>query len=263
VTLPATGRAWPLRVPSAVHVRIALEMTTLLLLLAFAWALYGTWNSEWARLYAGGDLGGYLDGTRQLLATGSPYLPAHVAGPWTLEAHSFVHPPPALALFVPFLVLPAVLWWAIPLVLTGWAIARLRPARWTWPLLVLCLIWPRSIGSLLAGNSDMWAMAIVAAGVVFAWPLVLLVIKPTFAPLALLGIRRRSWWIALVVVAAVNLPVLPLWLEYLAVVRNSQLRLDYSLLNLPLVALPAIAWLGRSDRSSRSPRPADSQPPAG
>lgn len=256
MSLPAAPRAWPLRSPSAVHVRIALEMTTLLLLVAFAWALYGTWNSEWARLYAGGDLGGYLEGARQYFATGSPYLPEQVAGPWTLEAHSFVHPPPALALFVPFLVLPAALWWALPLGLTGWAIARLRPARWTWPLLVLCLIWPRSIGSLLAGNSDMWAMAIVGAGVVLAWPLVLLVIKPTFAPLALLGIRRRSWWIAMAVVAAANLYMLPLWLEYLAVVRNSQLRLDYSLFNLPLVALPAIAWLGRSRAPAATPPPA-------
>jgi hypothetical protein len=223
-------------------------MTSLLLLLAFAWELIGTWNSEWARLYAGGDLGGYLDGARQYFATGSPYLPEHLAGPWTLQPHSFVHPPPALVLFVPFLVLPAVLWWALPLGLTAWAIARLRPARWTWPLLVLCLLWPRSIGSLLAGNSDIWATAIVALGAVFAWPFVFLVIKPTFAPIALLGIRRRTWWIALSVVAAVNVVGLPLWLEYLAVVRNSQLRLDYSLLNLPLVVLPAIAWLGRSRR---------------
>lgn len=256
MTLPATPRAWPLRSPSAVHIRVGLEMTTLVLLLAFAWQLYAAWNSEWARLYAGGDLGGYLEGARQYFATGSPYLPQHVARQWALEAHSFVHPPPALALFVPFLVLPAVLWWVLPLGLTGWAIARLRPARWTWPLLALCLIWPRSIGSLLAGNSDMWAMAIVAAGVVFAWPLVLLVIKPTFAPLALLGVRRRSWWIALALVAGANLLVLPLWLEYVAVVRNSQLRLDYSLLNLPLVALPAIAWLGRSRPPAGTPPPA-------
>jgi hypothetical protein len=252
MTVPAGSRPWPIRAPSAAHVRVALEMTTLLLVVAFVWELVGTWNSEWARLYAGGDLGGYVDGARQYFATGSPYRPEQLAGPWQLEPHSFVHPPPALALFAPFLVLPAVLWWAIPLAITGWAIARLRPARWTWPLLVLCLIWPRSTGSLLAGNSDMWAMAIVAAGVVLGWPLVLLVIKPTFAPLAVIGIRRRSWWIAAAVVAAVSLFMLPLWLEYLTVVRNSQLRLDYSLLNLPLVVLPAIAWLGRA----RPPEPA-------
>ena len=248
MTSPANPRTWPLRAPSAVHVRVALEMTSVVLLVAFAWQLLGTWNSDWARLYAGGDLGGYLHGARRFLDTGSPYLPAHVAGPWTLEAHSFVHPPAALALFVPFLTLPAVLWWATPIGVTAWLLARLRPARWTWPLLVLCLIWPRLIGSLLAGNSDMWAMAIVALGAAFAWPFVFLVIKPTFAPIALLGSRRRSWWIAAAVVGVANLVALPLWLEYLAVVRNSQLRLDYSLLNLPLVALPAIAWLGRSRR---------------
>jgi hypothetical protein len=101
----------------------------------------------------------------------------------------------------------------------------------------------------------MWAMAIVALGLYLSWPLVLLVIKPTFAPIALLGARRRSWWIALAVVAALNVVALPLWLEYAAVVRNSDLRLDYSLLNLPLVGLPAIAWLGRSRPSEvASPR---------
>jgi hypothetical protein len=236
-------------------------MTSLLLILAFAWELAATWNSEWATLYAGGDLGGYVEGARRFLATGSPYLPEQVSGPWALQAHSFVHPPAALALFVPFIALPAILWWVLPLGLTGWAVAKLRPARWTWPLLLLCLIWPRSIGSLLAGNSDMWAMAIVALGAVFAWPFVLLVIKPTFAPLALIGARRRSWWIALALVGALNLLVLPLWLDYLAVVRNSQLRADYSLLNLPLVALPAIAWLGRSRPPAETP--AGIPPPAG
>lgn len=245
---PANPGTWPLRPPSAVHLRIALEMTSLLLLLAFAWELLGTWNSDWARLYTGADLGGYLEGARRFLETGSPYLPEQVTGAWALQAHTFVHPPPALALFVPFIVLPAVLWWAVPLGITAWCLARLRPARLTWPLLALCLIWPRSIGSLLAGNSDIWVMAMVALGAVFAWPFVFLVIKPTFAPLALLGIRRRSWWIAVAAVGAVNVIALPLWLEYLAVVRTSQLRLDYSLLNLPLVALPAIAWLGRSRR---------------
>lgn len=254
--MPAAPPAWPIRVPPAALLRVALEMTTLVLLLAFAWQLYAAWNSEWARLYAGGDLGGYLEGARTYVATGTPYLPEQVAGPWALQPHSFVHPPPALVLFVPFLVLPAVLWWVLPLGTTVWAIARLRPARWTWPLLVLCLTWPRSIGSLLAGNSDMWAMAVVALGVVFGWPLVLIMIKPTFAPLALLHIRRKMWWVAFAVVAALNVVALPLWLDYLAVVRNSQLRLDYSLLNLPLVVLPAIAWLGRSRAPAGTPPPA-------
>ncbi|HEV8488503.1 MAG TPA: hypothetical protein VGQ58_01805 [Candidatus Limnocylindrales bacterium] len=221
-------------------------MTTLVLAIGFAWQVIATWNSEWARLYAGGDLGGYLEGARRFLETGSPYLAEQVTGRWTLEPHSFVHPPAALALFVPFLVLPAVLWWAIPLGITGWAIARLRPARRTWPLLVLCLIWPRSIGSVLAGNSDIWVMAIVAAGLVLHWPFALLIIKPTFVPLSLLGFGRRSWFVAHLAVAAAMVATWALWVEYLAVVRNSQLRLDYSLLNLPLVVLPVIAWLGRA-----------------
>lgn len=257
MSMPAAPRAWPLRSPSAVHVRIALEMTTLVLLAVFAWRLVATWGSEWARLYAGGDLGGYLAGARRFVETGSPYLPEQIAGRWALETHSFVHPPAALILFVPFLVLPAVLWWSIPLAITAWALVRLRPARWTWPLLALCLIWPRSIGSLLAGNSDMWVMAIVAAGAVLRWPLALLIVKPTFGPFSLIGFGHRTWLVAHLAVAAGIVATWPMWVDYFAVLFNSQVRLDYSLLNLPLVALPAIAWLGRSRAQ------AGTRPPAG
>ncbi|MGH9034606.1 MAG: hypothetical protein ACRD0O_02495 [Acidimicrobiia bacterium] len=127
MTVPARARPWPLRTPSERHVRVALEMTTLVLLAIFAWRLVTTVGSEWARLYAGGDLGGYVAGARRFLDTGSPYLPEQVAGPWQLGPYSFVHPPAALALFVPFVVLPAVLWWAIPIAVTAWALWRLRP----------------------------------------------------------------------------------------------------------------------------------------
>ena len=190
-----------------------------------------------------GDLDGYLTGARRFVETGSPYLPSQVAGPWTLGPHSFIHPPAALALFVPFLVLPAFLWWAIPLGVTAFVIIRLRPASWTWPLMAACLVWPRSAGSLLAGNTDMWSMAFVAAGAMWGWPAALLVVKPTVAPLALIGGRRALW--AGLIVIALCAALLPLWFEYAVVIGNAGVDWTYSLLNLPLVVLPAIAWLGR------------------
>jgi hypothetical protein len=189
------------------------------------------------------DLDGYLAGARRFVETGSPYLPSQVAGPWTLGPHSFIHPPAALALFVPFLVLPAFLWWAIPLGITTFVIIRFWPAPWTWPLKAACLVWPRSSGSLLAGNTDMWAMAFVAAGAMWGWPAALLAVKPTVAPLALIGGRRAL--LAGLIVIALCAALLPLWIQYAAVIGNVGVDWTYSLLNLPLVVLPAIAWLGR------------------
>ena len=139
---------------------------------------------------------GYLAGAQRFVNTGSPYTAKQLAGPWVLGYHSFIHPPAALLLFVPFLFVPLPLWWILPIATTVWCVAWLRPLPWTWPLLAFCLIWPRSIGSLLAGNTDIWATAFVAAGAVWGWPVVALIIKPTFAPLAIVAVRRRSAWLA-------------------------------------------------------------------
>lgn len=202
-----------------------------------------------AILPIGSDLvDGYLPGASRFLETGSPYTAEQIAGPWTLGYHSFIHPPSALPLFIPFLVLPEPLWWAIPLGVTGYAVSRLRPAPWTWVAMAVCLWWPRSVGSLLVGNTDMWAMAAVAAGTLWGWPVVLLAVKPTFLPLAILGVRRRSVALAAGVGLVLIAITLPLWWQWWTVIGNAGLGWTYSLFNLPLVVLPLFAWLGRSSR---------------
>lgn len=195
------------------------------------------------------DLNGYLAGARRFLASGSPYLPEQLAGAWALQPDSFIHPPVALYLFVPFLALPAVLWWLVPIGLTVVAIFRMRPAPWTWPLMAAAILWPRTAGILIAGNTDLWVAA--AIGVTLAWSLpasVLLVLKPSYLPLALLGVRWRSWWIAATIVGVLSLPFAGLWFDFLTVLRGSPVEPWYSLLNLPYVAIPLIAWLGRDHR---------------
>ncbi len=188
---------------------------------------------------------GYLPAASRFLATGSPYLPAQVAGPWQLGVHSFIHPPIALALFVPYLYLPLALWWIVPVGLVTAALRRLNPSDWAWPVMAACLVWPRSVGSVVAGNTDVWAMAAVAAGSAWGWPVVLLAVKPTLAPLAVVAIRRRSAWIGAVIVAMASVAMLPLWIDWLHVIANAGLSWTYSLANLPLVAAPAVAWLAR------------------
>jgi hypothetical protein len=205
--------------------------------------------SPWARDYAfaNGDLQGYLEGTRRFLASGSPYVGEQTSGPWQISTHSFIHPPSALPLFLPFLVLPAVLWWLIPVVGTVALIAYWRPAEWTWPLIALCLAWPRSAGSLFAGNSDLWAAFFVAVSLHVRPVALALLVKPTFLPLALLGVKDRTFWATAAVLVGLLAISAPLWVSYASVVTNAHLPITYSLLNLPLIVMPLIAWLGRRE----------------
>src|SRR5690348_5487772 len=70
----------------------------------------------------GGDMNLYLDAARHWLGGGSFYLDRQLAGPYEITGGDVLYPPVALALFVPFTVLPAVLWFAIPLAIVGWTV---------------------------------------------------------------------------------------------------------------------------------------------
>ena len=72
---------------------------------------------------------------------------------------------------------------------------RHRPPLWGWALTLACFCWFWSMGVFLFGNPGMCIVAFVAAGTVWSWPFALVLLKPTFAPIALLGARHRSWWI--------------------------------------------------------------------
>jgi hypothetical protein len=217
----------------------------------------------WGQGLVGSDvLQGYLPGAQRFLDTGSPFTADQLAGPWVLGYHSFIHPPAALPLFLAFLVLPLPLWWIIPIGVTTYAVSRLQPAPWAWPVMAACLVWPRSTGALLFGNSDIWAMAFVAAGAVWGWPIVALAVKPTFVPLALLAVRERRVWIAGTIAAPVMLPFAALWIDWLTVIRNGGLSWSYSLVNLPLIVMPAVAWGARPQGGGAArDRRADSAPP--
>ena len=196
------------------------------------------------------DIGHYLDGTRRWLDTGTPYLPDEVRGPFQFAPLTFLHPPVALYLFLPFLFLPLVLWWAIPLGIVAWSIVSWRPAVWSWPILVGALVFSRFHIPLIVGNTDLWVWAGVAAGLRFGWPALVVVVKPSLGPLILAGARHRSWWIGAAVLAVACIPFGALWFDWLAVVRNSPAGLTYSVANLPWLAVPIVAWLARSKPDS-------------
>jgi hypothetical protein len=212
-------------------------------------------------LTAGPTVGGYLDLDRDLymraterwLSGGSFYQSYQLAGPYSISPGDILYPPVALWLFVPFTVLPAVLWWAVPLGVTAWGVCRLRPVFVVWPLLALCVAWPPTQVKIATGNPVIWAMAAMALGVVTVGPAIFALIKPSLFPFAMWGIRHRRWLAYLAAFVGLSLPFGAMWLDWLATVANSQGGgLLYSVQEIPMLLIPVIAWLGRSRRSASS-----------
>lgn len=185
----------------------------------------------------------HMDAARRLLDTGTPYLPWQLTGPYVIGDGAILYPPIAFALFVPFLWLPAVLWWAVPMAVTVIAMVWHRPPLWAWVVTGALFCLDKSLNVYVFGNPSMWIVAAVAAGTVSAWPFALILVKPTFAPLALLGIRRRSWWVALAAMAGVSLVFGQMWLDWIAVVRYSDVSLLYNVPTLPLILAPLVPWV--------------------
>jgi ABC-type transport system involved in cytochrome c biogenesis permease component len=89
------------------------------------------------------------------------------------------------------------------------------------------------------------AIAVFAGSSRFAAPFVLL--KPSLAPFALFGLNRRAWWIGLAAFLLLCLPFGALWAEWVGSVLNSRGGgLLYSTLEIPMLLLPLVAWLGRT-----------------
>jgi hypothetical protein len=89
-----------------------------------------------------------------------------------------------------------------------------------------------------------------------------LIVKPTVIPFALIGIRDRRWWWALIALAFISIPFLADTLTYPQVLLNAQTNpVDgrggplYSLQEYPLLLIPVLAWLGRHGRSWRETIP--------
>jgi hypothetical protein len=183
----------------------------------------------------------YMDATRRWLDGGPFFEPYQLAGPYPVRMGDVLYPPNGLLLFVPFTVLPAILWWAIPLGVTAAVIWRLRPAPVSWPFLALCCFWPPFVARIVAGNPVMWVMAAVAVGFLIRWAFVGVLLKPSLFPFALLGARDRSWWAALAILAALSIPFGTMWLDWVTAVTNSDGGLLYSLQDVPILLLPVLA----------------------
>ena len=187
----------------------------------------------------------YMDATTRWLSDGSYFLPRQLAGPYQLQMGDVFYPPVALWLFVPFTLLPAVLWWAVPIAITAAALERLRPPSWTIAVSLVVFLCPKYLEFVFDGNPGMYLIAALAAAAAWGTPASLVLFKPSLFPLALFGMRSRGWWYGLAALAVLSLPVLPLTLTWVPVVLDVQPGgLTYSLLDLPVCALPLLWWAG-------------------
>ncbi|MCI0584779.1 MAG: hypothetical protein L0227_18145 [Chloroflexi bacterium] len=206
------------------------------------------WDAIWYE--RGGDYGFFIAQAERFLDGAGFYEPHQLAGPFVFTIGvDNVYPPPALLLFLAFALLPGPLWWAIPLAAIGGAVLAWRPSPWAWPVIAVLCWMPRTQAIVIWGNTTLWITAFVALGLWFAWPSVLVLIKPYFAPLALIGIRHRAWWVAAAVFVAINLVLLPVWADYLTAWRNagsSWPSLSYSPADVFILSIPIVAWLARA-----------------
>jgi hypothetical protein len=197
----------------------------------------------------GSDLRFFQGVAQRWLDTGVYYTDRQLSGPFEVATQvDNLYPPVALFLFVPFVVLPAILWFAIPLGLIAYVVWWCRPAAWALPILAFLVLYPKTPAVILYGNSDIWATAFAAAGIRWGWPAVLVAFKPSVGFLGFVGIGNRSWWLAAGVLAALNLPLLELWLDYPTVLLNSDTDIGRALSDMPFFVLPIVAWLGSSRR---------------
>jgi hypothetical protein len=211
----------------------------------------------------GVDFSMYQTAAIRWLGGGNFYLDYQLAGPYATSGHvgldsPILYPPTLLLLLVPFTVLPAILWWVIPILITALTVAAWRPRPLVWPVLAFLLVFPMTLWEIATGNPVLWFTMLFALGTRYGWPSALIVLKPTLAPFALLGMRRRSWWLALACLAAVSLLFLSTWPDYIRATLNltADLGLLYSLNQFPMMMIPVIAWLGRGSAGTARPREA-------
>ena len=158
--LPFTAAAWYR--PAMVAASLAFLMLLAIDLAAVA--------ARWGEVSdgVGTDFFLYREATRRWLAGGPFYAEFQLAGPYIPWGRpSILYPPTSLLLFIPFTVLPAIMWWAVPIGIVVAVIAYHRPRPVAWPVLAMCLWFPTTAEVVLAGNPVLWVVAAVALATVW------------------------------------------------------------------------------------------------
>lgn len=218
--------------------------------------LVGFGQLGWSR-YLGDDYRIYMDAATRWLSGGSYFLPRQVGGPYELAMGDVMYPPVALWLFVPFTFLPPIVWWAIPIGITAAALWRLRPPPWVIAITLVVFVYPKYLAFVFDGNPGLYLIAALTAASAWGTPASLALFKPSLFPLALVGIWTRAWWYGCAALALLSLPVLQLTLTWVRVAFDAQPGgLTYSLIDLPVCALPLLWGFGSRNSVWRKRGPA-------
>ena len=245
------GRWGPVRLPVVLRALTATILTAAILRFVY-WIVRLVRESPES---LGIDYRTLMTATNRWLDGGSFYGPWQLAGPYPLVGGpDILYPPIALALFVPFTILPWILWWAAPALIAASALWRIRPRLVVLPLLALLFLYPRTQEVILWGNPTMWVLAFALAGVAWGWPGALVLIKPTLLPFGLFGIRTRGWWVAAGALGLVALVTLGLWSDWFTAISNAYAASPlYSLIDVPTMCIALVAAVGRTQRSTQKP----------
>ncbi len=230
------------------HAPRALAIALTVVLSAFAAAqVVAVFNGALRRGDVGYDAWFYLDEiVKRWLATGEMYYPVQFVGPYPDVGIVNLYPPLTMYLFVPMSLLPRVLWWAVPLATLAWHVWTARPTWWSWPLIALASCTLPVAAAIVYGNTDLWCVAFVALACRFAPAALLLALKPSMFPIALLFARDRRWWFGLAMLTAASIPFGALWIEWFVALGNVQSNVLRNAHSLPLMAIPALAWWTRA-----------------
>ena len=227
---------------------LAVTALVLFLFAALEWT-YGWFGPNGFR-FNRGDLTIYTDATRRLFAGGPWFLASQTHGPYPIEYGHVLYPPVTSLFFAPWLVLPGWSFVLIPAAIVIASVVLWRPSPSGWCLIGLCLLWPSTGIKVLSANPSIWISAFVALGLRYRWPGSLILLKPSFLPLALIGIRDRRWWIcagALALLSMIWLGDTFLWVQVVRDSRNPD-GLLYSWTDVPMVLVPLIAWVSGARR---------------
>jgi len=238
--------------------------TTAALLVAITWVFWSlafALQPAWLGRSFGIDFGIYMQALDRWLATGEWYQARQLAGPYAIALGDVLYPPVLIVLLLPFKILGGIAWAMVPLAILSWSVWRHRPRLWAMALILLCVAWPYTPAKFVFGNPVIWAAAALAlatgSGALARWPAAFVLLKPTVAILGLFGARDRRWWLAVLALGLVSLVFLEPTLQYPQVLIDARTNpidgrggLLYSLQELPLLAIPLLAWLGARDRPS-------------
>lgn len=239
--------------------RVAIGLSLLAATLLLGAFVLHLWIVRDLESRAGIDYRQYSEAIDRWISGGSFYQPWQLAGPYDIPtdiiteiaALPVLYPPSSIPLLFLGRLLGPIFWWGVPITVTIICVWRLRPRPWTWPFLTLCALAGLSVWLVISGNPIMWSTAALALATRWRWVAIGVLLKPSLpiVPFAIVGARDRRWWVAGAVAVSASLALLPLWRDYVAVVQNAANgSLAYSLGDVPLLAIPLIAWAGRARR---------------